>query len=210
VAGAAGTAAVAASAAGMAHAQGEPARKAAAASSAINQAIAAAGSSGPNPPFFTALSTSIRAPGGKGLFITFSAQTLLLTNSLNVNIAAPVGASFILENVGIQVRALLDANPISVAPASPPVTVVTLDNLIRSTAWVNIAVPAVTVDILNLVLSTGGAHSFTWIAPNVGVGVHTVAIEARFLCANATAGIAASVIAAVLGPRTLTIEEVKL
>src|SRR5262249_43495644 len=105
--------------------------KAAAASSDVNQFVFSTGNSGPNPPFVTVLNTSIKPPGGKDLFITFSAQTGFSPPSYkNAPPAAP--STLTAENVAIQVRVLLDGVPV---PIAPPILLsnITLDNLIRTT-----------------------------------------------------------------------------
>ncbi len=94
-----------------------PAEKAAAASSDVIQMVFSAGNSGPNPPFVTVLSASIKPPGGKDLFITFSAQTLVKALSVNDSFfRAP--ATLTLEDVAIQVRCLVDGVPVPIAPPS--------------------------------------------------------------------------------------------
>jgi hypothetical protein len=182
------------------------AAKAAAASSDVNQFVFSTGNSGPNPPFVTVLSTSIKPPGGKDLFITFSAQTGVFTTSVNNDIpAAP--STLTSENVAIQVRVLLDGVPVPIAPPSL-LSNITFDNLIRTTTRFT----AGQIDFLTLVVDEGGARSFTWIARDVGNGTHAVAVQARFLFNNVRFPLATtfSSIAAVLGPKTLTAEEVDL
>jgi len=182
------------------------AEKAAAASSDVNQFVFSTGNSGPNPPFVTVLSTSIKPPGGKDLFITFSAQTGVFTTSVNNDLpAAP--STLTAENVAIQVRVLLDGVPVPIAPPIP-LSNITLDNLIRTTTRFT---PG-QIDFLTLVVDEGGARSYTWIARDVGVGDHTVAVQARFLFNNVRfpLGNTFSSIAAVLGSKTLTVEQVDL
>ena len=182
------------------------AEKAAAASSVVNQFVFSTGNSGPNPPFVTVLSTSIKPPGGKDLFITFSAQTGVFTTSVNNDIpAAP--STLTSENVAIQVRVLLDDVPVPIAPPAT-LSILTLDNLIRTTTRFT---PG-QIDFLTLVVDEGGARSFTWIAQQVVNGTHTVAVQARFVFNNVRfpLGNTFSSIAAVLGPKTLTVEEVNL
>src|SRR5262249_54336907 len=142
--------------------------------------------------------------------IRFSAQTLLTTNSAN-NDTPAVATTMTAENVAIQVRALLDGVPLPVAPPSL-VTIVTLDNLIRSTSRFT----PLQTDFLGLVIDEGGARAFNWIAKDIDTGgAHTVAIQARFVFSNsrfpvAPASATASSIAAVLGAKTLTVDAVKL
>src|SRR5262249_35835261 len=182
------------------------AEKAAAASSVVFQSVFSTGNSGPNPSFVTILSTSIKPPGGKDLFITFSAQTGVFTTSVNNDLpAAP--STLTSESVAIQVRVLLDGVPVAIAPPSS-LSVLTYDNLIRTTTRFT---PG-QIDFLTLVVDEGGARSYTWIARDVGNGTHTVSVQARFLFNNVRfpLGNTFSSIAAVIGPKTLTVEEVDL
>src|SRR5215472_13800869 len=184
----------------------QPAAKAASASSDVNQFVFSTGNSGPNPPFVDVLSTSIKPPGGKDLWITFSAQTGVFTTSVNNDLpAAP--STLTAENVAIQVRVLLDGVPVPIAPPAL-LSNVTFDNLIRTTTRFT---PG-QIDFLTLVVDEGGARSYTWIARDVGVGDHTVAVQARFLFNNVRfpLGNTFSSINAVIGPKTLTVEEVDL
>src|SRR5262245_43391999 len=182
----------------------QSAEKAAAASSVVNQFVFSTGDSGPNPPFVTVLSASIKPPGGKDLFITFSAQTGVFTTSVNNDLPAEP-STLTSENVAVQVQVLLDGVPVAIAPPSA-LSTVTFDNLVRTTTRFT----PDQIDFLTLVVDEGGARSFTWIAPKVGVGQHTVAVQARFLFNNVRfpLGNTFSSIAAVLGPKTLTVEEV--
>lgn len=208
----------------------QPATKAAAASAtaSVDLATVSASATGgqvvactigtPVPAFCTCtewaplISTSILAPGGKDLFIGFSAQTGLFTNSLNSNTG---GASTTTtdENVSIQVRVLVDSATTSTTP--PPANVaapgpVAFDRLIRATSQTAAS------DILSLVLREGGAHSFNFIQKDLLPGaVHTVNVQKRFCYNNffaATGGTAtaSSSFFAAIGPRTLTVEQVIL
>jgi len=113
--------------------------------------------------------------------------------------------TFTLEEVAIEVRCLVDGVPVAIAPPSTLANV-SLDNLVRVTDQ------RALVDILTLVTQEGGARSYTWIRRDVGVGVHTVEIQARFLFNNVRFPFFStfSSIAAVIGPKTLTVEEVML
>ncbi len=183
------------------------AEKAAAASGGVSSAFNA--STVPIvTPFATVLTTDIKPPGGKDLLITYSAQTILGTTSVNNDFPfSPF--TFTAENARINVRCLVDNVPVPIAPPSTA-TVVGLDNLVRSTSHFTPFPP--NFDFLTLVLQEGGARSFTWIAPDVGVGNHTVKIQRQFVLANfkvPSFGTFSSVFA-VIGPSTLTVEEVML
>ena len=191
------------------HAQ--PAGMAAAASST---AVVSSGTISANTPFTctawtTILSTSFKPAGGKDLFIGFSAQTGLFTAGL---VASNNGVTTsTLENTGIEVRVLVDSSSTALTP--PPGTLaapgtLTFDNLIRQTSLTTFSSLA---DILSLSVQQGGAHSFNFIQRDVGVGVHTVNAQSRFCYQNsASTVINASTLMAVIGPRTLTVDEVKL
>ncbi len=215
---------------GTASAQQPAATKAAAASATPSVELATVSASAPGgqlvsctlstpPPAFCTctewaplMSTSIMPPGGKDLFISFSAQTGLFTNSLNSNTG---GASTTTtdENVSIQVRVLVDSATTSTTP--PPANVaapgpVAFDRLIRQTSQTAAS------DVLSLVLRQGGAHSFNFIHKDLLPGVlHTVNVQKRFCYNNffaATGGTAtaSSSFFAAIGPRTLTVEQVNL
>lgn len=194
---------------------GQTAEKAAAASSVLYQFTTSKGNAGPSPEWTTLLRTSIKPPGGKDLFITFSAQTGLFTTSSNVTFTF---GTYTLEDVAVQVRCLLNGTAVPISPGSS-VTTVTFDNLVRSTTKGS---PA---DVLDLVVNQGGAHSFTWIARDVGVSEQTVDVQARFLYTTRASVDGASVgtgsaalgsssatssIQALIGPQTLIVEQVKL
>ena len=153
-------------------------------------------------PWTTVLSTCIKPPGGKDLFIGVSAQTGVFTSNTNESLSfSPF--TFTRENVNIQVRVLLDGVPVPIGP----VTAITFDNLIRVTNQFQ-ASGGFSIDALSLVVDEGGARTFNWIAPDVGVGEHTITVQKRFIFNNAALGVAFSSTAALVGPRTLTVEEV--
>jgi hypothetical protein len=153
-------------------------------------------------PWTTVLSTCIKPPGGKDLFIAVSAQTGVFTSNTNASFSF-FPSTFTSENVNIQVRVLLDGVPVPIGP----VTAITFDNLIRVTNQFQVS-GGFSSDALTLVVDEGGARTFNWIAPDVGVGEHTITVQERFIFNNAAFGVALSSTAALVGPRTLTVEEV--
>jgi hypothetical protein len=192
----------------------QPAEKAAAASSV--GLVASATITATTPFTCTAwtkiLGTAIKPPGGKDLFIGFSAQTGLFTSSTNNSLGT---VTFTLENTGIQVRVLVDSNTSALIP--PPGTLatpgaLTFDNLIRSTSFQSLELGG--ADILALVQNEGGVRSFNFIKADVGVGDHTVNVQSRFCTQNTHTAVlpstASSSLSALIGARTLTVEEVKL
>ena len=154
----------------------------------------------------TILSTKIQPPGGKDLLITGSAQTGIFDTAANNNTAAASTTST-SENVNIQARVLVTPDGGTASEASPGI--VSFDNLIRATTQI------ATNDQLRQVLEEGGAHSFTWIKQDVAPDVvETLALQKRFCYNNfhaATVGATAtSTLSAVIGPRSLTVDQVRL
>ena len=156
-------------------------------------------------PWTTVLSTCIKPPGGNDLVIGVSAQTAVFTANQNISMSFFPVPTITVENVNIQIRVLLDGVPVPVGP--PTVTAITFDNLVRVTAQLQQS-GDFSVDSLSLVVDEGGARSFNWIAPNVGVGEHTITVQNRFTFNNIAFSFAFSSTAALVGPRTLTVEEV--
>lgn len=188
----------------------QPAEKAAAATSGVvvlSPIVVAPPNRAVVTGFVNILSTQIKPPGGKDLFITVSAQTLALI--VNINSSPTVTGTTVSEGAAsIQLRVLLDgvAIPVGVPPAVA--TIISFDNQLRELVQVS------TRDTLELVTEDGGAHSFSWIARDVGVGNHTITVQARFVISDAVAATAGSTAIAeseaLIGPRTLTVEQVAL
>jgi len=156
-------------------------------------------------PWTTVLSTCIKPPGGNDLVIGVSAQTALFTANQNISMSFFPVPTITVENVNIQVRVLLDGVPVPVG--SPTVTAITFDNLVRVTDQLQLS-GDFSVDSLSLVVDEGGARTFNWLAPNVGVGEHTITVQNRFTFNNIAFSFAFSSTAALVGPRTLTVDEV--
>ena len=156
-------------------------------------------------PWTTVLSTCIKPPGGNDLVIGVSAQTALFTANQNISMSFFPVPTITVENVNIQVRVLLDGVPVPVG--LPTVTAITFDNLVRVTDQLQLS-GDFSVDSLSLVVDEGGARAFNWLAPNVGVGEHTITVQNRFTFNNVAFSFAFSSTAALVGPRTLTVDEV--
>lgn len=204
--------------------------------------------------------------GIDGLFTTALTSTqnqAFVTNSgfTSASTAGGTGSTgagaFSQANLRIELRVLIDSSPtdINTPPATGSVAdpgPIMLDNLMRviglnsgltltgSNAVSAFATSSTNItesDLLQLLLAEGGARSFTFIKKDVGVGTHTITVQARYAANNfdsATAGafatafvsgtagtafssvaadataVATSQIAALIGPRTLTVEEVML
>ncbi len=190
--------------ASVAFAQG--AEKAAAHASGLTQFTFTSANTFYTTPFVDVLSTSITPPGGKDLFITYSAQTLLAAESINDSTPA-LPFNFTFQNVGIQVRVLVDGVPIPIGPGSG-ITVITFDNTVHQLNQFH--TPG--FDFLLLLAEEGGARSFSWIAPDVGVGTHKVTVQSRFFASNFRfpLGTTFSALEALMGAKTLTVEQVQL
>src|SRR5712692_2044701 len=67
-------------------------------------------------PWITVLSTSIKPPGGKDLFIGFSAQTTLADVSGQGGSGTAASSTFTEELYIIQARVLVDGNPAAPGP----------------------------------------------------------------------------------------------
>jgi hypothetical protein len=144
-------------------------------------------------PFSDILSTSIKVPQGfNDLLITVSADTGLITNS-----TLTFFSSSSLQDVGIDVRVLVDGNPITLVPF------VMWDDQFRFRLML---AGERTGDFLTLL----GARAFTFTQPNVGPGDHLVEVQARYRFQNIDSRFASSSTQAIVGPRTLVVEGVNL
>ena len=185
----------------------------------------------PNPngatfvsPWITVLSTAINPPGGKDLFIGFSTQTTLADVSNQGGSGTAFSVTFTEEVNEIQARVLVDG-----VPAAPGAVV--YDALIRvlsaklanpitschevADAGPNAGVVTCTFgnDFLNQLIETAGVRSFNFIVRDVSPDNHVILAQVRFVATNFRSPNAApnsSAIAAVVGPRTLTVDQVKL
>jgi hypothetical protein len=171
-------------------------------------------------PWITVLSTQIQPPGGKDLFIGFSAQTTLADLSGQGGSGTPFSFTFTEELNEIQARVLVDG------VAAAPGTVV-YDALIR-TLTARLANPIISCrevaetgvvactfgsDFLGQLIETAGVRSFNFIMRDVSPANHVIVAQVRFIATNFRSPNAApnsSAIAAVVGARTLTVEQVKL
>jgi hypothetical protein len=158
-------------------------------------------------------------------------------------------------NLRIELRVLIDSTTTADPPPAGTVVaapgVITLDNMMRNiglnsalnlessqaiNAFYSNYTDLYSQQILNLALAEGGVRSFTFIQKNVGVGTHTITVQARYAASNiqnasasafqgsfssnsapgftstgaSGVGAAFGQIGAVLGPRTLAVEEVTL
>ena len=174
-------------------------------------------------PWMTALSTTITPPGGKDLFISFSAQTALLDLSGQGGSGLAGAATFTEEDNIIQARVL--AKLVDGVAASPGGVV--YDCLIRSLSTVlanqitschEVAETGVVTctfgnDFIRQLIDTTGVRTFNFIMRGVSPGTHVVQAQVRFVASNFRSPNVApdqSVISAVVGSHTLTVEQVQL
>ena len=171
-------------------------------------------------PWMTALSTTITPPGGKDLFISFSAQTALLDLSGQGGSGLAGAATFTEEDNIIQARVLVDG--VAASPGG-----VVYDCLIRTLSTVlanqitschEVAETGVVTctfgsDFISQIIDTTGVRTFNFIMRGVSPGTHVVQAQVRFVASNFRSPNVApdqSVISAVVGSRTLTVEQVQL
>jgi len=185
----------------------------------------------PNPngvtfvgPWITVLSTSITPPGGKDLFIGFSAQTTLADVSGQGGSGTAASSTFTFEANEIQARVLVDG--VAAAPGAVVYDALirtlsaTLANPITSCHEVAEVGPLAGVvtctfgsDFLGQLIETAGVRSFNFIMRDVSPANHVILAQVRFVATNFRSPNAApnsSAIAAVVGARTLTVDQVKL
>jgi hypothetical protein len=185
----------------------------------------------PNPngvtfqsPWITVLSTQIKPPGGKDLFIGFSAQTLLADTSFQLGFGTPASFTFTQELNEIDARVLVDGIPAAPGP-------IAFDGLFRSLS-AELANPITSCrevaetgplagvvtctfgfDFLSQLIATAGARSFNFIMRDVSPDNHVVVAQVRFTANNfhsPNAPADSSTTTAVVGARTLTVEQVAL
>lgn len=164
------------------------------------------------------LKASLHTSQQKDLNIGLSLQCGLTTDT---SVASSGG---IKDTTGvealIEVQVLVDDKVLGTWPYSGPSDPVVMARRAQ-TLWAKLSgiisidptTGAVTItapEEIGLILDTMDAHHFDWVVANVGVGDHTVSVNARAVltCKEVTNGTAAA--AAYLGWGTLTVEEVRL
>jgi hypothetical protein len=160
-------------------------------------------------PFQDVLVTQIKPAGGKDLFVTVSMETGIFAQSQLFE-QGVFGLSLADRDTHLQVRVLVDcadcAQPFAGRAAEPGI--VNFDNLFRVVEHGTTA-----FDFINELSVQLGVRSFTFIARDVGVGVHAIRVQARFVAGSNSLGFngfAFSAIQARIGTRTVTVEQVKL
>jgi len=163
------------------------------------------------------LNTTIKTPNSQftTLLITPSLVTGLFTNT-QVTQAMPVSA----QTAAVKVKVTLDGQPVAPATATSPSIIYDqrfqqlsapfFSQLLECTANQNCS--------LDLIISTLAAHSFDFVAPNVGGGTHNLQVSWEFTCSdaagnmspsNCTTTYAANSAGACAGPGTVTVQQVK-
>jgi hypothetical protein len=161
-------------------------------------------------PFQDVLVTKIKPPGGKDLFINVSMETGIFAFPQLDN-QAGFALTAAQPDTQLQVRVLFDcldcAHPYTVRLAEPGT--VNFDNLFRAV----LRVTSSGFDALLDTLDQLGVRTFAFVARDVGVGIHTVRVQARFVTASssfAINGFSFDSVQARIGARTVTVEEVML
>jgi hypothetical protein len=163
----------------------------------------------------TAMATSIQTPNSSqtAVLITPSLVTGLYTNT-NINTSKSLSS----ETAAVVVHVTLDGNPVAPDTGSGVIYDERFQQL--SSNLFSQLTECVANDNCNidLILSTASAHSFNFVAPNVGGGVHHLLVTWSFLCDNGTGTLTAAACsksfsnnsaAACAGPGSVTVQQVK-
>lgn len=164
----------------------------------------------------TLLETYIQTPNSKftTLLITPSLVTGLFTNTA-VTTSMPTSAN----SAAVVVKVTLDGNPVLPATSGSPGVIYDQrfqqlsTNIFDKIDNCQGADPECNID---LVISTLSAHSFNFIAPNVGGGVHQLKVAWEFVCTDhngnptpCTETYTVNTAGACAGPGTVTVQQVK-
>ena len=164
----------------------------------------------------TLLETYIQTPNSKftTLLIAPSLVTGLFTNTA-VTTSMPTSAN----SAAVVVKVTLDGKPVLPATSDSPGVIYDQrfqqlsTNIFDKIDNCQGADPECNID---LVLSTLSAHSFNFIAPNVGGGVHSLKVEWEFVCTDSNGNPApctqtytVNTAGACAGPGTVTVQQVK-
>src|SRR5215472_14874954 len=163
----------------------------------------------------TEIDTSIQTPNSSqtALLITPALVTALYTNT-NIYTSKSLSS----ETAAVVVKVTLDGNPVAPDTGNGVIYDERFQQL-SSTLFSQLT-ECVANDNCNidLILSTASAHSFNFVAPNVGGGDHHLVVTWSFLCDNGTGTLTAAACsksfannsaAACAGPGSLTVQQVK-
>jgi hypothetical protein len=140
----------------------------------------------------TVLCNNIKTANMKDLFITAALETGLFTRTANTN------TSISSAEARIQVRVLLDGQEVEPSPVVYDNRLQTLRTVLDPT------------EVVDLILRTMAASSFSFVAVDVPVGVHQVCVQARVDTAGGTTGPAGFAAFGAVGKGTVTVESVRL
>jgi hypothetical protein len=163
----------------------------------------------------TLLNTSIKTPSSQ--FTTLLITPSLVTGLFN-NTAITQEMPSSANSAAVVVTVTLDGSP--VPPATTDTPGVTYDQRFQQLSANNfnqLATCSVNNNCsVDLVESTLAAHSFNFVAPNVGGGTHNLKVEWAFVCTDnngaetpCTTAFVANTAGACAGPGTVTVQQVK-
>jgi hypothetical protein len=163
----------------------------------------------------TEMDTTIQTPNSNqtALLITPSLVTGLYTNT-NINTSKNLSS----ETAAVVVKVTLDGNPVAPDTGNGVIYDERFQQL--SSNLFSQLTECVANDNCNidLILSTASAHSFNFVAPDVGGGAHHLVVTWSFLCDNGTGTLTAGACtktfsnnsaAACAGPGSVTVQQVK-
>jgi hypothetical protein len=162
----------------------------------------------------TMLNTTIKTPNSQF-------TTLLIRPSLVAGLFNNTGVDanqFSANSAAVRVFVTMDGNPVAPATSGQPGIIYAqrFQQLsMGSAAALATCTPNNTCDT-DLVTSTLGAHSFDFVAPNVGGGTHQIVVRWEFQCTDAagnptlcTTAYTANTAGACAGPGTITVTQTK-
>jgi hypothetical protein len=163
----------------------------------------------------TLLNTYIKTPNSQ--FTTLLITPSLVTGLFN-NTAITQDMPTSANSAAVVVKVTLDGNPVAPATTgSPNVIYDQRFQQLSSNVFTHLATCGVTNDCsMDLVESTLAAHSFNFVAPNVGGGTHNLKVEWAFACTDnngaptpCSQAYTANTAGACAGPGTVTVQQVK-
>lgn len=163
----------------------------------------------------TVLETTIKTPNSQ--FTTLLIRPSLVTG-LFTNTAITQDMTSSAQSAAVKVYVTLDGNPVAPATAATPGIIYDQRfQQISADFFSHIATCGVTNDCsLDVVLSTLAAHSFDFVAPNVGGGIHNLKVRWEFECTDhngnptaCTQTYTANTAGACAGPGSVTVTQTK-
>jgi len=139
----------------------------------------------------TILQNNIKTAEMKDLFVTSSLEAGVYTQT------ASTGLDSTTAHAKLEVRALVDGNEIEPGPAVYADRVQTLNTFLMFD------------EMINLIMRTVSAASFSWVGIDIPVGVHNITIQARVVTDGSTIFGTFTAMGGV-GKGTMTVESVRL